>query len=577
MINITKIKKIKILKFRGLKNVEIEFGNRLTVICGKNGTSKSTILGIVAQAFSFEKDYSQNPPDESLKEFKTLTNSSFKSPFSDHFRFSPTYDKAGDMDVALEIYDGASKKLLDRLKLGTTASKDRPTPRPVLRNNDAIEGNNNTSRNVTHPVIYLNMNRFIPITSRVKYEADINEYIQENKDRFKSLSNQLLVKSSGSNITSTKGTIPSSVVHGTNYDHDSVSVGEDNVGQLLQALFSFDRLQQEYKNYHGGILLIDEVDAGLFPKAQIEFIKILCGLSKKLNLQIIFTSHSPILIEEIYKLTQHKENKKEYKVAYLTDSFGSIEVKNNLSWAQIEADLRVTTICVADEINLPKINVYFEDLEAYDFFSALITNRKESKILNKLKDISLGCGMYTKLLEEKVSEFYQNSIIVLDGDVTKVDKFSNVIKLPTQIPPDQLLFEFLFNLDPADEYWQNSMGFTRPVFVDISNNIIFNFKINDEMRPINLADIIKKNKPNAEGKKGEEGKIRDLFKKFSVHQDIQKIMKTVQTNPYRRWIKDNPDQADIFREKFKTALTHVLINGHNVNSAKINAYFESQL
>ncbi|MGG2141238.1 AAA family ATPase [Symbiopectobacterium sp. RP] len=41
-------KKINVVKFRGLKNINIEFGSRLTVICGKNGTSKSTILGIVA-------------------------------------------------------------------------------------------------------------------------------------------------------------------------------------------------------------------------------------------------------------------------------------------------------------------------------------------------------------------------------------------------------------------------------------------------------------------------------------------------------------------------------------------------
>ncbi|EEN6587766.1 ATP-binding protein, partial [Salmonella enterica] len=38
---ITKLKKINVVKFRGLKNINIEFGSRLTVICGKNGTSKS--------------------------------------------------------------------------------------------------------------------------------------------------------------------------------------------------------------------------------------------------------------------------------------------------------------------------------------------------------------------------------------------------------------------------------------------------------------------------------------------------------------------------------------------------------
>ena len=53
----TQLKKLIIEKFRALNNVEIEFGDHITVICGKNGTSKSSILGIAAQIFNFEKDY----------------------------------------------------------------------------------------------------------------------------------------------------------------------------------------------------------------------------------------------------------------------------------------------------------------------------------------------------------------------------------------------------------------------------------------------------------------------------------------------------------------------------------------
>lgn len=60
--NITKIKKISITKFRALENIDIEFADRITVICGKNGMAKSSILGIAAQCFSFSKDYTQNPP-----------------------------------------------------------------------------------------------------------------------------------------------------------------------------------------------------------------------------------------------------------------------------------------------------------------------------------------------------------------------------------------------------------------------------------------------------------------------------------------------------------------------------------
>ena len=82
---ITKLNKLQVIKFRGLKDVNIDFGSKLTVICGKNGTSKSTILGIVAQIFSFSRDQSTNPVTN-LKNYKTLTNRSFKSAFNEHFR-----------------------------------------------------------------------------------------------------------------------------------------------------------------------------------------------------------------------------------------------------------------------------------------------------------------------------------------------------------------------------------------------------------------------------------------------------------------------------------------------------------
>jgi len=48
------IKKVEIEKFRALKGIEFELGNNLTAIAGKNGTLKTTILGIIGQPFSLE-------------------------------------------------------------------------------------------------------------------------------------------------------------------------------------------------------------------------------------------------------------------------------------------------------------------------------------------------------------------------------------------------------------------------------------------------------------------------------------------------------------------------------------------
>ena len=59
--------KLKSMKFpinpiRKLKKINIDFGERFTVIAGFNGIGKSTILGLIASASgTFEKNYFNKP------------------------------------------------------------------------------------------------------------------------------------------------------------------------------------------------------------------------------------------------------------------------------------------------------------------------------------------------------------------------------------------------------------------------------------------------------------------------------------------------------------------------------------
>ena len=158
----TQLKKLVIEKFRALNNVEVEFGDHITVVCGKNGTSKSSILGIAAQIFSFEKDYSK---DEKLS-FRQITGGSFKSQYSEHFRISEKFDVPGSMKVNIELHDGytdqAAVAKLELMKRPVIEGITRKTlPRPVVRNNSTASGNK--SRNFTHPVIFLSLKRLFPI------------------------------------------------------------------------------------------------------------------------------------------------------------------------------------------------------------------------------------------------------------------------------------------------------------------------------------------------------------------------------------------------------------------------------
>lgn len=549
----TQLKKLKIEKFRALDNVEIEFGDHITVVCGKNGTSKSSILGIAAQIFNFEKDWVK---DETLS-FQQITGGSFKSQYSEHFRISEKFDVPGSMTVNIELFDGytnqAATAKLELMKRGKS-------PRPVVRNNSTATGN--TSRNFTHPVIFLSLKRLYPIADR-DYKVIDFDYLQKHKQDFIGLTNELLNRNS-SLATGTEGTINSAVAHGDNYDQESVSAGEDNAGQIILALMSFRKLKEEYPDYKGGLLLIDEADAGLFPTAQVNLLKMLDRKCKSLNLQVVMTSHSPTLIE--YAFEQSQKFRKKYKTVYLSNTFGTVQVMQDWSWVQISADINTKTVATISGTSLPNVNVYFEDKEAADIFAALMIRQPVKKFMTLMAEATLGCGNYLNLIKSKVPEFAEKGIICLDSDAAQMvegKNFRTVVLLPGNLPPDQLIFEYLYNLPASHDFWRNDLQFTRDVFTNSAAEVRREFAISG-----NNIDV-KERLAAYTGNKTP----REIFKRFYKDAEFQKLVTSGAKphNPWKHWVENNPDASNAFLTKFKEAIHGVMKNGYAVDVAKLTA------
>ncbi|MDO9012653.1 MAG: AAA family ATPase [Gallionella sp.] len=552
----TQLKKLIIEKFRALNNVEIEFGDHITVVCGKNGTSKSSILGIAAQIFNFEKDWVK---DEAVS-FQQITGGSFKSQYSEHFRISEKFDVPGSMTVNIELFDGYTNQVatakLELMKRGKS-------PRPVVRNNSTATGN--TSRNFTHPVIFLSLKRLYPIADR-DYKVIDFEYLQKHKQDFIGLTNELLNRNS-SFATGTQGTINSAVAHGDNYDQESVSAGEDNAGQIILALMSFRKLKEEYPDYKGGLLLIDEADAGLFPTAQVNLLKMLDRMCKSLNLQVVMTSHSPTLIE--YAFEQSQKFRKKFKTVYLSNTYGDVQVKQDWSWTQINDDIRDASrglVSTAPDTFLPKVNVYFEDKEAADFFAALMIRQPVKKFMTLMTEVTLGCGHYLTLIKSKVPEFAEKGIVCLDSDVAQQlegKNFRTVVLLPGNLPPDQLIFEHLYNLPADHEFWKNRLSFSRSVFTNAASEVIREFAIT-----VGTVDV----KERVAAYQGDKTP-REVFKRFYKGEEFQKLVSSGAKpyNPWKHWVENNPDASNAFLTKFKEAIHGVMKNGFAVDAAKLTA------
>ncbi len=547
----TQIKSMNVKTFRSLNDVEISLGSRLTLIAGRNGTSKSTILGILAQICSFEKNYKTHEDSirEEVLKYKTIYEQDFFSEFKSHFRISKDYDTPENRyEVAFDIND-AQEELDVKAMLQGTRRKD--SLRLVLRKNQSIISN--TSRNITHPSIFLSLERLLPISKREDNVVTHSSLTMEDQTFLINAHNRIFTTLSDyNNISSNlpeKAGIKSTVVTNDRYDVNSASSGEDNIGQILMALISFRKLKREWADYKGGLLLIDEIDASLFPRAQIELFDLFDKVSKELDLQIVFTTHSPTLISHAYeKWERNQKNaatKNNIAINYLTDSRGKIENKLNFTLSDIIADLNITGKTIEKRT---KINCYYEDTEAYVMSNTLL-KPVQKKLISSMTKVKLGCENYISLVSANVPEFKKMSLIVLDGDVkkSKIKNIKNIVLLPTDLPPDQLIYKYLNDLAPSDDFWENSHGYNKAVFRADK----FYKDINEKVRfDKDKKKYVLKDKPTS------DKACRLLFKDW-FNYNYNLYFKKSEINPFIRWKKDNKDLVSKYQNDFDAAYISV--------------------
>ncbi len=244
------------------------------------------------------------------------------------------------------------------------------------------------------------------------------------------------------------------------------SAGEGNVGRILIAILSLKRLKDKHQNnYKGGILLIDELDATLYGFAQQSIVEFLYKISKEYKIQIVFTTHSPIILSCVNKL-QRKElsrlgpdvPRERYKydneIIYLSDKYGDDGVRTIIGEnIHLAKDLN-RTLCA---INLQPyrfeqyLHVYCEDNRAADLINCIFSFRGiDIKQYVSFVDINLGWPNYYQLHKKEVPEFIQ-SLIVLDNDVIKMNREKDKVKyfqqtenvLFTPVDVEQGMFSFL--------------------------------------------------------------------------------------------------------------------------------------
>ena len=382
--------------------------------------------------------------------------------FKDKFRLSPTFDKPKGHEWTISFDAGKDDFTVESIKR-TGDPNVRFWKKGARQEGDGY---------ISFPTIFLSLKRLVPAAEEAKIITDDTLLTQEEINEFKQLHNRILIVqtpiSSATTITSKNK--QSIGVSTELYDWNQNSMGQDNLGKIILALFSFKRLHDKYPGlYKGGILAIDEMDATMYPASQVELLKILRKYASKLNLQILFTTHSMSLLKAMDDLVQEVNKKAEtanqVKVLYLKKIDDKIVIKQDVNFKGIQLDLNV--VAEGNNRKKNKITVYTEDKENILFVRAIL--KTKVSVLDFV-GVTMPCSTLTELVAKRVPAFiHPYSIVILDGDVRlnrkelkKINDADNILILPGNKSPERLLASYLFNLSDADPLWSNvADGYTK--------------------------------------------------------------------------------------------------------------------
>lgn len=386
---------IEIDNIRGWNGQRIRFPFPIVAISGENGSGKSTIIQACAAVYQKYKSKG------SVKQKGTKYASDFfPGTFWDEIRnasvrFGYTEGK--------ETKNGSVRKHTERWK----GNVDRPI----------------------RPVQFLDLSRILPISGRTGYariaksahiEASAETFDQ---DRLGRLSNIL-----GHRYDQAKMAIadvdlerPIPVLRRTNsaYSGYHQGQGETTIAELIQA---------DLPKY--GLILIDEIESSLHPRAQRRLVRDLATVCRERELQIILTTHSPYVMEELPKEARLQ----------IFEQEGERQVMIGVS--------PEFALSHMDDSPHPECEIYVEDEAAKTLLSEMLS-QKNRDLGSRVLITTFGAASVGYQLGQMVEEkrWPRPVGVFLDGDCTPG---MGCCILPGEDAPERMVFEELEEIGWGD-------------------------------------------------------------------------------------------------------------------------------
>lgn len=376
---------IEITGLRGWVGQRVEFPFPIVAVSGENGSGKSSIIQAAASVYRAD----------------TITAAKYASEF-----FPQTaWDQIARAEIKFSTREGTKR---------TEGSIRKPTER--------WKGN---SERPLRAVMYFDLSRVLPVSGRVGYakiaksrhkEISAKQFEQERLGRLSFiLGHQYSSAKMALSDVDDERTIPVLQRNRADYSGYHQGQGETTITELIQA---------DLPKY--SLILIDEIESSLHPRAQRRLVRDLAEVARQRELQIILTTHSPFVLEELPEQ------------ARLQIFWDGSERKMMMG---VSAQFALSRM---DDVGHPDCEVYVED-EASKVFLTEILSQRAKDFLWRIEIMTCGAASVAYQLGQMVysGRFPRPVGVFLDGDCKAVD---GCALLPGGDSPELAVFEGLRKL-----------------------------------------------------------------------------------------------------------------------------------
>jgi len=371
-------------------------------ISGENGSGKSTIIQAAASVYAPVPGSVTNAAGDLFPALMPQSDERAEGRFASDFFPDTPWDSVSAATIQYQIRLGGTS---------TIRSVRKPTTR--------WRGNQTRTQ---RPVIYIDLSRIQPVFARVGYarlakpkwkEIDAVKFEQERRSRLSEIMGRVY---SDARMASTDGdrnrAVPVVLYHGR-----EISGYHQGAGELTMVEF----LKIDPPKY--SLVLIDEVETSLHPRAQRRLIRALADLAREREMQIILTTHSPYVLSELPPEAR----------AYILETGDRKEVVLGVS-----PEFAMTKM---DDEAYPECDIYVEDRRSEQFLTEILVKHAADTV-SRVRVVPFGTASVGQALGIMVSNnrFPKRSLVFLDGDQ---EPSTGCLILPSEDAPERAVFEGL--------------------------------------------------------------------------------------------------------------------------------------